>query len=506
MVSRFVLINTTKTTLGATSLIQYLCAKKIYHEYIYAPKNDDNLYSKQQLKLLTDEIKEFDIIGFSSFSISEKRTLQLMSHIKEAYPKKLLILGGPNVIMGPARLIKKDYVDAVCIFEGEIPLEKLIKIYPDKKYLNIPGFWFKVNKSLIKNEFIAPIQDLEKIPFINYKKNKYCKFKELSNGKLLSKQTMTERIENPCMQGNFLYVMASRGCPYSCSYCINNKLNTLHKKTGSKIIRKKDTKQLIDEIKKILNEEENVDNIFFFDDDFFIRTEEELMYFSKEYKEKINIPFFIFANPNSTTKKKIDLCYNAGLVKIEYGLQTVVPKVLKKYNRRDGTKKLVESINYVSKKNYKLIIAFDIITNSPFENDDDIMENIHFILNLKGNFLLYVHNLHLFPGSKLREEYGRGTGNEFKEYQNNLVGDVIYNEYFTKLLMTMQGLHEKNNPEIYGTLTKKEIISFIENKEKKLKENLEILNNKIKQTEVARYYSQQYCSNKVENLDVNNEC
>jgi radical SAM superfamily enzyme YgiQ (UPF0313 family) len=503
MKQKFTLINTTKTTLGPASLISYLCKKKIYNKYIYAPKHDDSLYTKKELALFLKEIKSCPIVGFSSFSISEKRTLQLMKSIKNKYKNKLLILGGPNVIMDPLRLIKKKQVDSICTFEGELPLESLINFYPNKKYLKTPGLWFKKRGKIIKNNYGCALQDIDQVPFINFKRNPFCEFKKLENEKFIKEKTVAERIENPCMQGNFLYVMASRGCPYSCSYCINHKLNAIHKKTKGKIIRMRTNQKLIQDLKKVISHEDKIDNLFFFDDDFFIRTEKELEEFSKEYKKQIGIPFFIFANPNSTTKKKIDLCYKAGLIKVEYGLQTVSKDILKRYNRQDGTKKLIEIINHVNKKNYKMEVAFDIITNSPFEKNKDVLENIKFVLSLKGNFILYVHNLHLFPGSKLRKDHGKATGNEFKEYQNNLVGEKVHNEYLTKLLIAMQGSHRKNNPEKYGSLNRKEILKFLK---KKNKSNLGTLNKKITQTEVAQFYAQQYCSNKEKDLDVEHEC
>jgi hypothetical protein len=113
-------------------------------------------------------------------------------------------------------------------------------------------------------------------------------------------------------------------------------------------------------------------------------------------------------------------------------------------------------------------------------------------MDLPGDFLIYVHNLHLFPGSKLRESYEIGTGNESIEYQNqnNVLNNKMFNEYETKILMAMQGWHKKDNPNQYGSLTKQEINFLIRTKNIKTKENIKELNKKISETMVAKYYAE----------------
>lgn len=483
--ARFTLINTTKTTLGPASLIQYLQSKEINVSCIYAPKNNNDLYTHNELEILIKAIDSSEIVGFSSFSISEERTLQLMRYIKDRLPLKHLILGGPNAILDPERLIKEYGVDSICIHEGEIPLETLIKKYHTGNFNDILGLWFKEDGLIVRNPFQKPIQDIDEIYFTNYKKN----YKRLTRTGLIPENNILENIENPSMPSNLLYVMASRGCPNSCSYCINDVINRITKETHSKIIRKKNSIKLISELKKIIVNEENINGIFFFDDDFFVRSESELIEFANEYKKEIGLPFYIFANPNSTTKAKLDVCYSAGLKKIEFGLQTISLDVLKKYNRKDGAKKIHEILQYIKDTGYNLSIAIDFISNSPFETEQNVIENINYILNLPGDFIIYIHNLHLFPGNRLRNEFVSGTGNENREFQDNIIEGKVFNEYTSKLLMAMQGFHSMLNPDIYGTLSRSEVEYFIKTSETSYNENLAVLNKKIKETEVAKHYS-----------------
>lgn len=487
MHAEFSIINTTKTTLGPSSLCQYLMVKGIEVNALYVPKDNNELYTQEELSAIADEVADSDIIGFSSFTISEERTLQLMRYIKKKSPNKHLILGGPNVILDPERLLNEFGVDSVCIHEGEIPLENLIKKYLSGNYTDIEGLWFKKDGVIIKNPYQKPLQILDDIPFINYKKS----YKRLTENGFVKETNLAETPDNPCMPNNSIYVMASRGCQFSCSYCINSTINKINKQTNSKIIRKRGNSKLISELYDVIKNEPYINAVFFFDDDFLIRTEADLKDFEKEYKNKIKLPFYIFANPNSTTKAKIDICYSAGLRSIEYGLQTVSPGVLNKYERRDASQKIIEILQYTKESVYNLTISIDFITNSPFETDADILENINYILKLPDDFIIYVHNLHLFPGSELRKQFERGTGNENKEYQNNIIEGKVFNEYFSKILMAMQGYHGTSNPDIFGTLTRNEIEYLIKTKNTAYIENLEMLNKKITMTDVASHYSHQ---------------
>jgi hypothetical protein len=56
--------------------------------------------------------------------------------------------------------------------------------------------------------------------------------------------------------------------------------------------------------------------------------------------------------------------------------------------------------------------------------------------------------------------------------------------------MAMQGFHTATLPERFGALTRSEIIYFIEKMSEQYENNLKILNDKIKETDVAKYYSQ----------------
>lgn len=488
--ANLVLINTTKTTLGPSSLIQYLHGRHIHADFIYAPKHADMLYDVQEIALLINELRSYKIVGISCFTISEARAFQLAEKVKSVYPHIHVMLGGPNVIMDTERILRESKADSVCIHEGEIPLENFLANYGTPEATSVAGLWFKTSDSIIKNPYAQALQNLDVIPLENYKNSLWGSFKRLTPKGFVSETTIAEQIENPCMHGKFLYMMTTRGCPYSCTYCINETLNAISLQTNCSQVRRMSTVAIIHNLKEAVIESPDIEKIFFFDDDFSLRSEEDLEGFALSYSQEIGLPFYIFANPNTTSNKKLDLYAKAGIRSIEFGVQTVSYRVLEKYNRDQNAQHFQRIMQHVTMKDYDFEVSFDIITNSPFETTADVEENIRYVLSLPGKFQLYVHSLHLFPGSTLTRELGRGTGNELHEYQDNYSGHptVFYNELQAKILFAMQGWHSPQDPDTYGCLTRRDILSMLDSPETEQGGVIKLLDEKMSSTRVANYY------------------
>ncbi|MFI5348022.1 MAG: RiPP maturation radical SAM C-methyltransferase [Elusimicrobiota bacterium] len=73
--------------------------------------------------------EDYDVIGFSSIMCSHVASLALAKKLKERYPDKTIVFGGPNVEgpMGPATLEACDWVDCFVDGEGERALAALVE-------------------------------------------------------------------------------------------------------------------------------------------------------------------------------------------------------------------------------------------------------------------------------------------------------------------------------------------------------------------------------------------
>ena len=150
---------------------------------------------------IVEKIKNYkpEVIGIScSFTSKWLLVKRLSQKIKEAYPDGLIIIGGIHSTNSPESVLNESCVDFVVIGEGESVIEQFLdKLITDKDYSKIKGLGYKENNILHINKNIEFIQDLDKIPFPARHLMAYEKYFEYNRNS----------------------VIATRGCPFNCSFC-----------------------------------------------------------------------------------------------------------------------------------------------------------------------------------------------------------------------------------------------------------------------------------------------
>ncbi len=170
-----------------------------------------SLYSnfKKEICFFVNKLEPFSIVGFSANNLISTTFAGIISGlIKEKYPQKIIILGGPGCFHSwDRKAVPKDTVDFFVIGEGEEVLEKFIDFFSqEKKFsfekLEIPGLLYNKTRKRRKFYPAVPVNDLDLIPFPDFKEfdlNRYNK----------------DQKYRP------LPMLMSRGCINRCSYCID---------------------------------------------------------------------------------------------------------------------------------------------------------------------------------------------------------------------------------------------------------------------------------------------
>ncbi len=174
--------------------------------------------TEKELHLLiniTNKIKP-DIIAMSVrspfFEIAKEIT-QLLK--KET--GKMMVWGGIHPTILPNESIK--HADIICIGEGEEAFLELVQnLETNKDISKIKNIWIRTNGKIIKNGIRPLLENLDKIPLPEY-----------SNGGKYYINLDTITSKDPYLDYNKYYPMAGRGCPFSCTFCINSYLNKLFK-------------------------------------------------------------------------------------------------------------------------------------------------------------------------------------------------------------------------------------------------------------------------------------
>ena len=152
--------------------------------------------------------KETDIIGISNlYTFAFPMVSKLAKEIKSNYPNIPVVLGGAHVASLPQITMMDPSIDYIIISEGEESFLDLCEaLNGDGKVSHIDGFGYKKGAEIFINPKTQFIKDLDSIPF--------------PKRDLLPMENY-QAIEEPhgAVRGRWTTMIATRGCPYSCSFC-----------------------------------------------------------------------------------------------------------------------------------------------------------------------------------------------------------------------------------------------------------------------------------------------
>ncbi|MBT5306011.1 MAG: radical SAM protein [Candidatus Scalindua sp.] len=117
-----------------------------------------------------------------------------------------------------------------------------------------------------------------------------------------------------------LVVMASRGCPYQCTYCCNHYIKSLYP-NSEKYLRFKSVDKLIDEIKSGLNKYPFLETVRFFDDTLSIKRK-WFAEFVEKYSIKIHVGYFCNDRPNHIRQDIAAGYKKSGCELVEMGIES----------------------------------------------------------------------------------------------------------------------------------------------------------------------------------------
>lgn len=179
-----------------------------------------------------------DVICFTSIATQYDFIAALAKHIKLTYPDIYLLIGGVHPTLNPEEVISADF-DAVCVGEGEAPTAELVaQLEAGKKPSGIPNLWIKSEGAVEKNPPREFIQDLDGLSFPD---------------RAMWQRWMSSKSPKMCS------VLASRGCPFDCSYCSNH---ALRKTAPGHYVRYRSPENITAEIRRILAEFPSINEIY----------------------------------------------------------------------------------------------------------------------------------------------------------------------------------------------------------------------------------------------------
>lgn len=381
---------------GFTTSIIYVNLERSY---------DSTYHFSQELKQnLVECCRTFDVIGLSVFTCNFFMAAELTTYLKQA-GQPLIVWGGIHPTIAPESCL--EYADAVCLGEGEEAFANfLTRFQHGQNYVTTPGFWIRHKGEIVKNVLEPPPADISSfpVPDISYKGH-YIRDEQkivpLDLNRLQKEFSMATMQDQSGHTYTMYQTVFSRGCPHVCTFCCNNKLNSMFGKRR-KIIRIRGLDSIFTEIKFVRGLIPNVGFIGIPDDNFLGQSIEFLKTFAARWQEEVKLPFKIDGSVPFISPDRLEPLLEAGLTRIQIGIQTGSDRTNKEvYRRPIKAEHVLQAANILNRYKDRLIPAYDFIFDNPYENFEDRLQTAQLLQKTPRPYALSVFSLTFYPGTEL---------------------------------------------------------------------------------------------------------
>ncbi len=317
-----------------------------------------------------------DVVCVSCYIWNLSFVKELMADLIKILPDADFWAGGPEVSYDAEKfLTENSEFKGVMVGEGEETFKELAGYYVEKNPQNLKdmtGICYRDGDQIIHNGW-RQIMDLSSIPFI---------YKDLSEFK-----------------NRIIYYESSRGCPFSCSYC----LSSIDKK-----LRFRDTETVKKELQFFIDNK--VPQVKFVDRTFNCKHDHAMAiwkYINEHDNGVTNFHFEISADLLREEELQEMSTMRPGLIQLEIGVQSTNPDTIKAIHRTMDFEKLkgiVDRIHSFGNIHQHL----DLIAGLPYEDYDSFRHSFNDVYALKPQ-QLQLGFLKVLKGSHMMEmcrEYG----------------------------------------------------------------------------------------------------
>lgn len=390
----------------------------VYDLEAYAKEqlNRDTLEEKQEKSKNTEQvelvIKEYTInhnldlilqslyqekaavVAFSCYIWNVHEILTIAKELHKVAPQVHIWLGGPEVSYDSEKVLKEhSFLEGIIQGEGEVTFYELVKTWKDNSndYRDISGIIYRDGHGQIHQNPVRPLMSLDDLPFI---------YQDLS------------KFEN-----KILYYETSRGCPFSCSYCLSS---------IDKRVRFRSMELVEPELQFFLDNE--VSQVKFIDRTFNCKRERSLAiwkYIAEHDNGITNFHFEVAADLIGEEELAVFRQMRPGLIQLEIGLQSTNPETIQEIRRVMDIDKLRDTMLTI-RGFHNIHQHLDLIAGLPYEDFVTFKQSFNDAYEMKPN-QLQLGFLKVLKGSYMGEQ----AKNYQIQYQDVQPYEVLSTKWIT---------------------------------------------------------------------------
>ena len=324
------------------------------------------------LHILSDITEhDIDVLGFACYIWNIEMTLHVVDMVKAVRPDIKIVLGGPEVSFTADELLERcPNIDYIVQGEGEEAFHDLVtalQLGNDGLDPVIPGVRGRRDGSILGSLEAVEVSDLSSIPFP------------------YTEEDMKD------LEHKIIYYESSRGCPFSCQYCLSGNKNT---------VRFFPQERTLEELQWFIDH--GVKQVKFVDRTFNCAPHHHrpLMEFMRDSDTDMN--FHLEMEPELMTEWETNiLCETPpGRIQIEVGVQSTHKKTLDAINRYNDWPYIQKSIRPIIQAG-RTHVHMDLIVGLPHEDFNRFGQSFNDLFSLQPH-ALQIGFLKLLKGSGVR--------------------------------------------------------------------------------------------------------
>ncbi len=343
------------------------CPELVVREYTINHNLDAILQSIYQEKAA--------VVAFSCYIWNIYEILTIARELKKVASDVKIWLGGPEVSYDSQQVLENNpFVEGVICGEGEITFYELVTCWSVKKdfshlaYEDIKGITYRDSQGNIRQNPARPLMSLSEVPFV---------YRDLS------------RFEN-----KILYYETSRGCPFSCSYCLSS---------IDKSVRFRDMELVQKELQFFLDNK--VSQVKFIDRTFNCKKEHAMAiwrYITEHDNGVTNFHFEVSADLIGEEELALFENMRPGLIQLEIGLQSTNLETIREIRRSMDVERLKKNILTIRRFG-NIHQHLDLIAGLPYEDLESFKRSFNEAYDMKPN-QLQLGFLKVLKGSYMEEQ------------------------------------------------------------------------------------------------------
>ena len=357
------------------------------------------------LKTFINEVESWspDVVGITSITPTIYKAYDAAKAIKE-YDKDLpVIMGGPHVTFMYEEALSNG-VDVVVRGEGEYTTLELVNTMEKagldaERLKSIRGLAFRRGGEIVRTPDRPPIRNLDELPPPArhlLPMDKYTLF-----GKPIK----------------IIHAMASRGCPYGCSYCSTSYF-------WGRMIRYRSAEAVADEIEGAVNKYKT--NIVVFTDDEFTLGKRFVYDFLREIRERgLDISFSCGSRVDTIDRDMMAKLKEHGCTALYFGVESGSQDTINRVGKNITLEQANRVFQWAKEINIDHVGSF--IIGFPWETIDDMKNTVRFAMKLNPTYAQLTVATP-YPGTPLY----------YQAVNENLIEDWNW-EHYTTLRAVMRG-------------------------------------------------------------------